>query len=81
MAEASLDRQIIDRIKQLDDVQKQRVLDFVNEALEQPRRYTARELMKLPREEHQRLMAEALEAAADEDFEVFEAYSMETIDD
>ena len=41
------------------------------------KRYSARELMKLPFEERNNLVMAALELAVDEDFEVFEAYSEE----
>jgi|GEM_PF-4334104 len=43
--------------------------------------YTAEELIKMPLEERNRHVAEALELAKDEDFEIFEAYSEEDLDD
>jgi hypothetical protein len=39
----------------------------------EPRRHTPEELMRLPREERERLVEEALIASQNEDFEIFEA--------
>jgi hypothetical protein len=39
---------------------------------------SARGLMKLPPEERQRRVKAAIESSADEDFEIFEAYSEES---
>ena len=59
---------------------QQRVLDFVAQ-LETERPLSARELMKLPYAERQRRVKAAIESSAHEDFETFEAYSEELIDD
>ncbi|MBN1311453.1 MAG: hypothetical protein JXB30_08540, partial [Anaerolineae bacterium] len=75
MASISIDQQIMERIRELDEAQKQRVLEFVTHTARQPSTYSARELLSLPPAERQRLVAAAFEAAADEDFETFEAYS------
>jgi hypothetical protein len=45
------------------------------------KRYTARELLKLPREEREKYMAWSFAQAENEEFEIFEAYSEEDIDD
>ncbi len=51
------------------------------ETVPEKKHYTARELMKLPAEERQRLIAEAFELAKDEDFEIFEANAEDDWDD
>jgi len=43
--------------------------------------YSARDLMKLPLEQRERIIAEAFACAAEEDFEIFEAYSEENLDE
>lgn len=51
-------------------------------SIEQPYKpFSARELMKLPYQERNRVLLEAINLAADEDFEIFEAYSQEDFDD
>jgi hypothetical protein len=76
MASVLIEHQIAERLRYLDNVQKQRVLEFVS-TLQRTSVCAARELLRLPAEERERLVAAAFEAAADEDFEVFEAYSEE----
>jgi hypothetical protein len=73
MAGLPVEQQIIERLRHLDDAQKRRVLDFVH-TLQPALPYTARELLHLPPDERDRRVAAAFEAAAAEDFEVFEAY-------
>jgi hypothetical protein len=80
MASVSIDQQIMERIRELDEAQKQRVLEFVAHTAQQPPTYSARELLALPLAERQRLVATAFDAAAGEDFETFEAYSEEDLD-
>jgi hypothetical protein len=43
--------------------------------------FSARELMKLPLAQRERIIAEAFALAAEEDFEIFEAYSEEDFDE
>ncbi|MCA0458937.1 MAG: hypothetical protein LCI00_33620 [Chloroflexi bacterium] len=76
----TLERELIERIIRLDDASKQRVLEFVD-TIENPRTYTALELLELPPEERERYIAWSFAAAANEDFETFEAYSEEDFDD
>jgi hypothetical protein len=77
----TLERELIDKIRQLDEDEQRRVLTFVNTLkTPEPKQYSARELMKLPPDERNRLMAMAFQAAENEVFETFEAYSEETID-
>lgn len=75
-----IEQEILDVVRQLDEIQKRRVLEFVQH-IQGEKVYSARELMKLPLEERQRLVEASLAAAADEDFEIFEAYTEETFDD
>ncbi len=79
MASVPVEQQIVEQLHRLDEAQKRRVLDFVT-ALQQTPARTARDLLRLPPEERSRLVTAAFEAAADEDFEVFEAYSEEDLD-
>lgn len=77
MASVPIEQQIIEHLRSLDDRQKQRVLEFVNTLKPTT---SARELLSLPAEEREQLVAAAFEAAAEEDFETFEAYSEEELD-
>jgi hypothetical protein len=77
---SAIEQELIDKIRHLNEDQQRYVLEFVRK-LESPKRLTARELMQLPLEERQRIVAESIAAAADEDFETFEAYSEEDFDD
>lgn len=77
---STLDQEILETIRQFDEAQKRRVLEFVQH-LQGEKVYSARELMKLPLEERRRLVEASIAAAAGEDFEIFEAYSEETFDD
>lgn len=79
---AAIEQEILEKLAHLDDAQKKRVLEFVQSIGEnRPKSYTARELLKLPEAERQRIIAESFRVAVDEDFEIFEAYSEEEIDD
>jgi hypothetical protein len=75
-----LEKEIIEKFQQLDSSARQRVLGFL-EQLEHERPLSALELMRLPAEERQRRVQAAIASAADEDFEIFEAYSEEAIND
>lgn len=75
-----LEKEIIEKFQQLDASAKKRVLDFL-EQLDNERPLSAIELMRLPIEERQRRVQTAIDSAADEDFEIFEAYSEEVIND
>jgi hypothetical protein len=80
MANVSIEQRIMERVRQMSEAQKQRVLAFVMHASQQPPVYSARDLLQLPAEERERLVAAAFEAAADEDFEIFESYAEEDLD-
>lgn len=75
-----LEKEIIEKFQQLDESAKKRVLDFL-EQLDNERPLSAIELMRLPIEERQRRVQAAIDSAADENFETFEAYSEEAIND
>ncbi len=75
-----LEQEIIEKFQQLEHSARQRVLDQL-EHLTQDRPLSASELMRLPPEERQRRVQAAIASAADEDFEIFEAYSEETVND
>lgn len=81
----TLEQEILSEISKLDEQRQRRVLDFIR-SLETPtyptkRRYSARDLLQLPLEERERLVAESFAAAADENFEVFEANTEDDFDD
>ncbi len=76
----TLEQEIIEKFRQLEPDTRQRVLFFL-EHLEQERPLSAMELMRLPAAERQRLVQAAIAAAADEEFETFEAYSEEGINE
>jgi hypothetical protein len=83
---SAVEQEIIEKVRRLDEEAQKRVLTFIEEleiSDETPphKFYTAPELLQLPEEERNRLVAEAFERAADEDFEIFEAYSEENFDD
>ncbi|MCC6612382.1 MAG: hypothetical protein IT320_02830 [Anaerolineae bacterium] len=67
-------------IRMLDDEQQARVLAFARNLTKtgKSNQLSPSDLMHLPTQERERLIEAALEASADEDFEVFEAYSEET---
>jgi hypothetical protein len=77
----AIDQQILEKVSRLEPAQKQRVLAFVEQMAAQKQQYTARELMKLPVEERNAILQAQLAQAADEDFEMFEAYSEEDLDE
>ncbi len=79
---STLEQEIIDRLHKLGSDEQQKVLDFIERLQRRsPRHYTASELIQLPDEERDRLVAEAFDRAATMDFEIFEAYSEEPLDD
>jgi hypothetical protein len=80
---SALEHELIERISRLDEEQQRKVLEYIQiiEGALQERYYSATELMQLPPNERSRLIAAAFERAANEDFETFEAYSEEDIDD
>ncbi len=83
---SAVEQEIIERIRKLDQEAQKRVLAFIEEVegsekTPPQKYYTAVELLQLPKEKRDRLVAEAFERAADEDFEIFEAYSEEDFDD
>jgi hypothetical protein len=79
MESLSVEQQIMEQLRNLDDAQKRRVLNYVH-TLQPAPSLSARDLLHLPPDERDRLVAAAFEAAADEDFEVFEAYSEDDLD-
>ena len=77
----AIEQQILEKVSHLAPAQKQRVLAFVEQIAAQKQPYTARELMRLPLEERNAILQAQVAQAADEDFETFEAYSEEDLDD
>ena len=76
----TLEQEIIERISKLDSENQRRVLDFVTQLEAEPP-LSARDLLKLPYKERQRRVKAAFDAPANEEFETFEAYSEEFIDE
>ena len=75
-----LEQEIIEKFQQLDPLARQRVLDHL-EQMTQDHPLSALELMRLPPEERERRVRSAIASAANEDFEIFEAYSEENFND
>ncbi len=79
----TIERELIEKITHLDEEKQRRVLEFVQsiETAPQQIHYSARELMKLPREERNRLVKLALQRSWDQDVELFEALDEADFDD
>ena len=79
---STIEHELAARISRLSPDQQRRVLEFV-QTLEAASElaYSARDLMKLPVEERIRLIEAAFALAAEEDFEIFEAYGDEDLDE
>jgi hypothetical protein len=79
---SAIEQQIIERLHQLGTDDQEKVLAFMESLHDKvPKRYSPRELMRLPAEERDRLVAEAFDRAATMDFETFEAYTEELDDE
>ncbi len=74
---SAIEHELIERISHLDAEKQRLVLAFVRDLETDAviHIYSARELMKLPFEERNRILMEQLQRAENEDFEIFEAYS------
>ena len=78
----SIEREILEKISRLDLEKQRQVLDFVR-SIEEPeakKTYSAREIMKLPPTERNRIVIASLERTANEDAEVFDAFGESDID-
>jgi len=71
---SAVEQEIVKRLHNMSPDEQRRVLDFID-SMKRPTHptYTASELMKLPAAERDRLVDEAFDRAAHEDFETFEA--------
>jgi hypothetical protein len=80
---SALERELLEKFNRLDTEKQRKVLEFVRgiEKDVPEKTYTARELMKLPREERNRLVIQALERTANDDVELFEAFDEADFDD
>ncbi len=73
----TLEQELMEKISQLDENKQRRVLEFIvniETVVPHGPPYTAQELMRLPLEERQKAIADAFAAAADEDYEIFDAF-------
>ncbi len=78
----SLERELFEKISRLDLDQQRQVLEFVHSLEGHPEKtYSARELMKLPPQERNRIVSKALERTDNEDTELFDAYGEADIND
>jgi hypothetical protein len=78
----ALEEKILERVRQLDEANQRRVLEFaesIGASLEQP--LSARDLMRLPAAERNRLARAALERSQAEAVELFEAYGEDDLQD
>ena len=79
---STIEREIIERLQQLQTDKQQQVLEFIERLqFEQSHHYSPLDLLALPEEDQNRIIAESFRLAENEDFETFEAYSEESIDD
>jgi len=76
---SAIDQTILNELHKLTETDQHQVLDFIR-YLQQPT-YTALELLKLSPELRQHYIAKSFALAQNEDFEIFEAYSEEDLDD
>lgn len=67
---STLEQALIEKITRLDPAEQLKVMAFLQD-MEAPRSYSARELLQLPPDERDRLVALAFASAAEEDFELF----------
>jgi hypothetical protein len=70
-----IQNELLELFEQMDEQQRHQLLHVARQIVQPSHHYTARELMALPAEERERLVAQSIAQAADEDFEIFEAYS------
>lgn len=73
MVNASIERELIQKFREMDEARQQLVLQFVTHAAQEQPAYSASELLLLPPQARDPLIAAAFDAAANEDFELFEA--------
>lgn len=74
----TVEQAIIDRLHEFHTEAQRRVLEFIEQLKAQPRtHYSAIELMRLPAEERDRIVAEVFRLAENKDFKISEAYSEE----
>jgi hypothetical protein len=78
MSKSQLEREIIEQLRTLSSGDQQRVLRFIITLQDDTELLSANDLMQLPLAERNRRVQAAIESAADEDFEIFEAYSDES---
>jgi hypothetical protein len=76
----SFEEEIIQRVRELEIEQQKRVREFIRGLATQPEKsssaiYSARELLKLPLDERNRIIAAAIDRVADDDIELFEAFT------
>ena len=71
----TIEQELMEKISRLDEDRQRQVLEFVETIT--PRFYSLDELSAMPPEERRKAVAASFAAAADEDVELFEAYSEE----
>ncbi len=76
---STIEQELMEKIGHLNEDGKLQVLAFVE--MITPRFYTLDELTNMSPEERSKAVAASFAAAADEDFEIFEANSEEDFDD
>ena len=79
----SVEHELLEKISHMDLEKQRRVLEFVHslEGTQPEKPYSARELVKLPLQERNRLVIQALERSANEDIELFDAYGEADLND
>jgi hypothetical protein len=80
---SAITRELIESINRLDMEKQRKVLEFVRSIEQSPTEkvYSPRELMRLPLEERNKIVAAALERSIHDDTELFDAFSEADFDD
>jgi ERCC4-type nuclease len=80
---SSIKRELIESINRLDTEKQEQVLEFVRsiENAATLKTYSPRELMRLPFEERNKIVAAALQRSVEDDVELFDANSEADFDD
>lgn len=79
----TLEHELLEKFRQLNEKKQREVLEFVERIDSEPSTiiYSARELMKLPPDERNRIVKQALQNSWDQDVELLETFDEADFDD